>query len=120
MATPWNEKAAVRAKGLQSHRDATEDDKPISTKANECETKFSDAVQLMKIAGEMKYAAILEKLQARFDDWKAYLGVFASGKASLDNRLAGHPRYRDLVLLALDMLNMNLSQSKADSDIGIP
>jgi hypothetical protein len=114
MATAKDETAAAtRPKGLQPHLDDKEEDEPISTKATDCESNFSKSLQHMESLGEKRYVEILRKLQVRFADWMAYLGVFAGGKASLDQRLRRHPRYRDLVLLALDMLNMNLTQSKA-------
>ncbi|KAF2801990.1 uncharacterized protein BDZ99DRAFT_577208 [Mytilinidion resinicola] len=111
MATVWNPTIAT-AKDLPPH----EDDEPISTKATDCESNFSKSVRLMESHGEEEYAEILRKLQAKFVDWTAYLGVFAGGKASLDQRLRRHPRYQDLVLLVLDMLNINLIQTTVDPD----
>lgn len=81
--------------------------------ASNCQSNFSNSHQFLDSNGEGKYAIILQKLQKRFVDWAAYLGVFAEGNASLDQRLKRHPQYRDLILLVLDMLNMNLVQSKA-------
>lgn len=85
----------------------------ISTRVTDCKSNFSKSLQLMESKGEEKYVDILRKLQARFVDSTGYLGVFAAGNASLDQRLEHHPQYRDLVLLVLDMLNMNLAQSRA-------
>ena len=89
-------------------------DEPIATMAIGCESNFSESLRLMESNKEEKHAQILRKLQAKFSDWAAYLGVFAGRDSSLDQRLSRHLQYRDLVLLALDMLNMNLIQSKFD------
>jgi hypothetical protein len=115
MATAWNQTAA-EAIDLLPHE---EDDERISIKATDCESNFSKSLQLMELKGEEKHADILRKLQAKFVDCMAYLGVFAAGSASLDHRLKRHPQYHDLVLLVLDMLNMNLNQSKAERDIDV-
>lgn len=88
-------------------------DGPISTMVSDCQSDFSKSHQFLESNEEETYAIILRKLEKRFVDWAAYLGVFAEGNASLDQRLKRHPRYADLILFVLDMLKMNLIQSKA-------
>jgi hypothetical protein len=89
-------------------------DEPISTMVKVCESNFSRSLTFMASNKEIKYADILEKLQAKFVDWAAYLGVFAVESASLDHRLKRHQQYRDLVLLVLDTLDSSLLQSKPE------
>ncbi|KAI1752132.1 hypothetical protein F4782DRAFT_502146 [Xylaria castorea] len=45
----------------------------------------------------------------RFELWAGFIGVFANGGASLDNRLRFYPEVRDLVLRMLKLLERNLS-----------
>lgn len=85
----------------------------ISTMVSDCQSNFSKSHQFLESNGEERWAIFLRKLEKRFVDWAAYIGVFAEGNASLDHRLKRHPRYADLILLDLDMLKMNLIQSKA-------
>lgn len=91
-----------------------EDEEPISNMTTICESNFSESLKAIESKGEKKYAEILRKLQSKFVDWAAYLGVFAGGSASLDQRLKHHPQYCDLVLLALDMLIINLMKGKTE------
>lgn len=91
----------------------------ISAKASECESLFTKSLQILNSNGEHTHEAILRKLEKRFLDWAAYLGVFAGVSGSLDQCLEHHPQYRDLILLVLDMLNMNLVQSKMTARISL-
>lgn len=84
----------------------------ISTKASVCESHFDKVLRLLRSNHEDEiYLAGLSRLQQRFKDWAGYLGVFASGNGSLDQRLKRHPQHRDLVVYALNMLKGNLLQS---------
>ena len=84
----------------------------ISTLATDCEASFSKTLKVVESNENAKYGVIIRKLEKRFLDWAAYLGVFAGEHASLDYRLKRHPQYRDLILMVLDMLNMSLLESK--------
>lgn len=88
-------------------------DDPILSAAKDCESNFSVSLKSME-SNQPSYKDILWKLQTKFLDWVAYLGVFAGKGASLDHRLKRHQQYRDLVLLILDTLNSCLIQSKSD------
>lgn len=84
----------------------------ILTRASACEPHFDEGLRLLSSNHEDQiYATGLSRLQQRFKDWAGYLGVFASGNGSLDQRLKRHPQHRDLVVYALDMLKGNLLQS---------
>lgn len=85
----------------------------ISTRASTCESGFVKGLDLLASnPGDGKYATGLRKLQKRFTNWAGYLGVFAGGNGSLDQRLKRHPQHRDLVVVALNMLKDNLLQSR--------
>lgn len=88
-----------------------QDGAPIAAATSNCESNFSRCILHLESTGEEKTATELRRLEAKFLDWKGYLGVFARGSASLDHRLGRHAQQRDLVLLALDMLDMSLAQS---------
>ncbi|KAH7153365.1 hypothetical protein EDB81DRAFT_648834, partial [Dactylonectria macrodidyma] len=49
-----------------------------------------------------------EELLGRFRLWTSYVGVFAVPRASLDARLKGHTKVKDMVLELLEMLERNL------------
>lgn len=89
-----------------------EGEQPILTVATECEFNFGKGLQLLNLKGEDKHKIIMQQLEKRFLDWAAYLGVFAGANAGLDQRLKHYPQHRNLFLLVLDVLNMNLLQSK--------
>lgn len=55
--------------------------------------------------------AALESYFQRFELWAGFIGVFADGRASLDNRLKFSPEVRNLVLRMLKLLKLNLSHS---------
>lgn len=79
--------------------------------AIDCENLFSRALSSISTTDEVPMLKqLLEELRSRFSDWASYLGVFASKKMNLDQRLRGRTEYRDLVLLTLDMLRVNLFQ----------
>lgn len=89
-----------------------EEEQPILIAATNCESNFKESLQLLRSEVENKHNVILQKLEKRFLDWAAYLGVFAGENEGLDQRLKHYPQYRDLILLVLDILNMNLLQGK--------
>ncbi|RSM09874.1 hypothetical protein CEP52_003926 [Fusarium oligoseptatum] len=92
----------------------------ISTRASACESAFVKGLCLLDSDQEDGlYATALRKLQKRFTNWTGYLGVFAGGNGSLDQRLKRHPQHSDLVVVALNMLKDNLLQITAEpSDQG--
>ncbi|RMJ08757.1 hypothetical protein CDV36_011612 [Fusarium kuroshium] len=92
----------------------------ISTRASACESAFVKGLYLLDSNQEdILYATVLRRLQKRFTNWTGYLGVFAGGNGSLDQRLKRHPQHRDLVVVALNMLKDNLLQITAEpSDQG--
>ncbi|KAK2746949.1 hypothetical protein FQN57_002521 [Myotisia sp. PD_48] len=96
---------------LPKQKNLASEEGVISSKAASCDLKFSESIQLLQSREELKHAENLRKLHAKFTDSVAYLGVFA-GSASLDQRLKNRPEYKALVLLALNMLEMNLISSK--------
>ncbi|KAL8391898.1 hypothetical protein RB595_002193 [Gaeumannomyces hyphopodioides] len=89
---------------------------PIAAATSNCESTFSRCILHLESTGEERTATELRRLEAKFLDWWAYLGVFARGNASLDHRLGRHTQQRDLVLLALDMLDMSLAQMHTNPD----
>ncbi|KAL7904815.1 hypothetical protein GGI35DRAFT_484031 [Trichoderma velutinum] len=89
-------------------------EQPILTVATDCESNFKKSLQLLSSEGEIEHEIIMKKLEKRFLDWAAYLGVFAGANGDLDQRLKHYPQYRDLILLMLDMLNKNLFLTIAD------
>ncbi|KLU88124.1 hypothetical protein MAPG_07111 [Magnaporthiopsis poae ATCC 64411] len=88
----------------------------IAAVTSNCESNFSRCIRHLESTGEEETATELRRLEAKFLDWKAYLGVFARGSASLDHLLDRQAQQRDLVLLALDMLDMSLAQMTTDPD----
>jgi hypothetical protein len=87
------------------------DELPILHLASKCENLFTSALNSINTTDEAPMLKRpLEELQSRFCDWESYLGVFASKKTNLDGRLRGRTEYRDLVLLTLDVLRVNLFQ----------
>ncbi|RSL68666.1 hypothetical protein CEP54_002674 [Fusarium duplospermum] len=92
----------------------------ISTRASACESAFVKGLCLLDSNQDDRlYATALRKLQKRFTNWTGYLGVFAGGNGSLDQRLKRHPQHGDLVVVALNMLKDNLLQVTAEpSDQG--
>lgn len=51
---------------------------------------------------------LAEELRGRFSLWAAYLGVYTAPRASLDARLDGHKKIRDMVLELVEMVQRNL------------
>lgn len=107
------------SRGQRRHETASpedrckEDQKPIFGLASDCDDLFKRAVISFEGADESEMPRqLLDEMQTRFSSWAAYLGVFASPKANLDVRLKRHTAHRDLVLLALDMLRLNLAQRR--------
>ncbi|KAL8294674.1 hypothetical protein RB597_007721 [Gaeumannomyces tritici] len=93
-----------------------QDRAPIAATTGNCEASFSRCILRLESNGEEKTATELRRLEAKFLDWRGYLGVFARGSASLDHRLGRHAQQRDLVLLTLDMLDMSLAQMSTNPD----
>lgn len=87
---------------------------PISAMTATCDSSFMKSIESFDLNGETPHGSMIKGLQEKFLDWAAYLGVFAGATGSLDYRLRRHPQHRDLILLVLNMLNMNLLQSKIE------
>jgi hypothetical protein len=51
---------------------------------------------------------LVHELQARFNLWAAYTGVFADDDMSLDSRLLLHPDVKRMALNLLEMVERNL------------
>lgn len=103
--------ASSRA-GAPSSPEHKEHKEPILDMAAKCETHFVESLNSLEKTVEARYTAVLRKLQAKFIDWAAYLGVFAGQSSNLDTRLKRRPQYRNLVLLVLGTLMMNLLQCR--------
>lgn len=86
--------------------------RPIAAKASDCESLFVKSLQVWNSNGEDRCELVLRKLEKKFLDWAAYLGVFAGANRSLDQRLERHPQYRNLILIWLARLKTNLLQGK--------
>jgi len=76
--------------------------------AAECDSLFESASGSLSSKDEILVK--LEEFRGRFKEWTSYLGVFAPEDVNLDRRLRHHGELRDLVLLALDFLRVNLIQ----------
>ncbi|KAI8674310.1 NACHT domain-containing protein [Fusarium keratoplasticum] len=107
--------ATLESQGAPEPADSDPTRESISTRASTCESAFVQGLYLLDSnqAGQI-YATGLRKLQTRFNNWTGYLGVFASGNGSLDQRLKRYPQHRDLVVFALNMLKDNLLQITAE------
>jgi hypothetical protein len=109
---------------------------PIFKLANECDELFRRAIEnaedipssnTTSVAGRIERSGplgigsatsirrLMLDLHTRYGFWASYLGVFAPQSASLDRRLGRNKYYRDMVLLALDMLRDNIVQSALPS-----
>lgn len=87
--------------------------RPIAAKASDCKSLFVKSLQVWNLKYEEdRYEFVLRKLEERFLDWAASLGVFAGGNGSLDHLLERHPQYRNLILIWLARLKTNLLQGK--------
>lgn len=88
---------------------------PIFKLAIDCARHFENLIKTPRIEETAQPANVrrfVEEYQRDFWTWARYVGVFAAGKASLDWRLRDNNGYRDLFLLALDMLRVNLLERK--------
>ncbi|KAE8440464.1 hypothetical protein EG329_007584 [Mollisiaceae sp. DMI_Dod_QoI] len=85
-----------------------EDDEPIFSLAEDCETLFQQETSRLQ-SEESKQLRTFEEHQQRFTAWTAYMGVFAKRSLCLDRKLRHHPDLQDLVLRLLDILKTNLS-----------
>ncbi|KAL6838094.1 hypothetical protein V8C40DRAFT_231591 [Trichoderma camerunense] len=99
---------------LEGFGPSEEVERPILIVATNCESNFRKSLQFLNSERQDEYEIVMQKLEKRFLDWAAYLGVFAGENGSLDQRLKHYPQYRDLILLVLDMLNVNLLQTTID------
>lgn len=79
---------------------------PIYDAAQLCSKHFEHHLKATSCVGD-DYLA-MEELWGRFNQWVAYVGVFAVPRASLDARLASHAEIRNMVLELLYMIQTNL------------
>lgn len=54
--------------------------------------------------------SLIENEFARFSIWSSNIGIFASGRASMDDRLRGEPSIKRLVLGLLEVLQGRIKQ----------
>lgn len=87
-------------------------EEPVFALAVDCGRQFEKILKIEETAKSANTKRFLEEYQRLFWTWAQYVGVFAAGKASLDWRLRRNNESRDLFLLALDMLRVNLLQRK--------
>ncbi|KLU89428.1 hypothetical protein MAPG_08399 [Magnaporthiopsis poae ATCC 64411] len=85
-------------------------EEPIFELAIDCGRQFEKALKTEATTESAHSGRLIGEYQRLFWKWSQYVGVFAAGKASLDWRLRHNNEYRDLFLLALDMLRVNLRQ----------
>ncbi|KAI0452816.1 hypothetical protein F5B21DRAFT_505895 [Xylaria acuta] len=78
--------------------------------ARRCEELFRKLLSTLVGHGGIgtHYRTVRDYCQ-RFELWAGFIGVFADGSVSLDNRLRFYPEVRDLVLRMLKLLERNLS-----------
>ncbi|KAI0857486.1 hypothetical protein F4860DRAFT_357228 [Xylaria cubensis] len=82
----------------------------ISDWARRCEELFQKLQStLVGHGGIGTHHRTLRDYSQRFELWAGFIGVFADGGASLDNRLRFYPEVRNLVLKMLRLLERNLS-----------
>lgn len=87
---------------------------PIYEAAVACLTIFdeylrrSQAPKQPSKGDEEQPCAEVEELRARFKQWAAYIGAFASARASLDARLALQATTREMVLELLVLIRLNM------------
>ncbi|KAK5996024.1 hypothetical protein PT974_04447 [Cladobotryum mycophilum] len=81
-----------------------------------CLMLFDECIGSTDDAGNEGYS-ILEELRGQFSTWAAYVGAFATPKASLDARLAPHEDLGEMILDLLAMVIRNLRWSTANQQI---
>jgi hypothetical protein len=85
----------------------SQDDMPtIYNAARRCSELFEDILGSTE-CGTSKYLRA-EELRGRFGLWTAYIGVFAAIRASLDARLDGFEKIREMILELVEMTQRNL------------
>ncbi|KAL8342008.1 hypothetical protein RB598_003767 [Gaeumannomyces tritici] len=99
---------ADEALPASQHPDAS--DEPIFELAVDCGRQFEKVLESEATTEPAQSGRLIKEYHRLFWAWAQYVGVFAAGKASLDWRLRRNSNYRDLFLLALDMLRVNLLQ----------
>ncbi|TRX94161.1 hypothetical protein FHL15_004929 [Xylaria flabelliformis] len=78
--------------------------------ARRCEELFQKLLSTLVCCGGIgTHHRTLRDYSQRFALWAGFIGVFADGGASLDNRLRFYPDVRNLVLKMLKLLQRNLS-----------
>jgi len=85
---------------------AQDSGQPIYEAARLCAKLFKQHLETPDIAD--KERLVVEDLRGRFDQWAAYVGAFATPKASLDARLGPHGDIKSMVLELLSMVRLNL------------
>ncbi|KAI5460636.1 hypothetical protein BGZ63DRAFT_425133 [Mariannaea sp. PMI_226] len=87
---------------------------PIYEAAVGCLAIFDEYLQQCKVPeqpdkqGTEQLCSEVEELRSRFKQWAAYIGAFASARASLDARLALQGTTRDMVLELLVLIRLNM------------
>ncbi|UKZ96464.1 uncharacterized protein TrAFT101_011253 [Trichoderma asperellum] len=86
--------------------DWDEDKDTIYDAAMDCSGLFQQWLESLEPTSSDHEVA--EDLRGRFNLWSAYVGAFASPKASFDARLVVHQDIKDMVLELLNMVKQNL------------
>ncbi|KAK6499942.1 hypothetical protein TWF481_010298 [Arthrobotrys musiformis] len=85
-----------------------DDTQPIRLMARDCNELFEKLMSPPGGPSESEISTFVQEYHGRFDAWTSFLGVFASGNASLDYRFQRHPGLQDMVIRLLDVLRRNL------------
>lgn len=85
----------------------------LAKNCDEWFSKYSSALtQRHEEARQGYLMLIVQDHRERFWAWVKDIGVYAEPLLSLDNRLADHPKVRDMVLLLLNLISVNLQEGK--------
>lgn len=83
---------------------ATEPEPPtIAGSANRCLQSFQQCLYQASLVHPRELSMVEDQL-ARFSAWAASIGVFASGRASMDHRLRFAPEVQSIVVGLLEAL----------------
>jgi hypothetical protein len=83
----------------------------ISECAALCLRSFDDCLTRLGCSAPERLSLFEDQL-ARFNIWISSIGVFASGKASMDYRLRDVPEIQSVVVASLDTLNDHIQDCK--------
>ncbi|KAJ5770965.1 uncharacterized protein N7511_003016 [Penicillium nucicola] len=84
----------------------------ITDAARLCLTSFQQCFQLSAYLSPRDLSLVEDQL-ARFSLWTANIGVFATGRASLDHRLRAAPEVHEVIIDLLEVLNDRIQEGYA-------